>query len=118
MTTSYLHYATSAVLAIAAPPLVIRAAEAQERFFPYLVGYVALYADDLPAAERALTEATNMGGNQRDPFMHCLLAMTHERMGRQEEAKAMYQKASDLATAHNPPAAFGRRFVRQKLGLP
>ncbi|MBI2536936.1 MAG: hypothetical protein HYW06_08265 [Gemmatimonadetes bacterium] len=70
---------------------------------------MCLDAGDLDTAERMY---------QRDPFMHCLLAMTHERMGRQEEAKAMYQKASDLATAHNPPAAFGRRFVHQKLGLP
>ena len=48
----------------------------QERFFPYLIGYVALYLHDLPAAERDLTNALNLRGNQRDPFMRCLLAMT------------------------------------------
>ncbi len=90
----------------------------QERFFPYLVGYVALYTNDLPAAQAELTKAISLPGNQRDPFMHCLLAMTYEKLGRQDEAKAMYQKAYDLATAHNPPAAFARPFARKKLGLP
>lgn len=89
----------------------------QERFFPYLVGYVALYTDDLPKAEAELTKAVALRGNDRDPFMHCLLAMTYERMGKQDEARAMYQKAYDLATAHNPPAAFVRPLAREKLGL-
>ena len=93
-------------------------AEAQERFFPYLEGYVALYTNDLAAAEAALTKATSIEGNQRDPFMLCLLGMTYERQGRQDEAKATYQKAYDLATAHNPPSAFARPFARKKLGLP
>jgi tetratricopeptide (TPR) repeat protein len=90
----------------------------QERFFPYLVGYVALYTDDLPTAEAQLTQALAMRGNQRDPFMRCLLAMTYEKMGKPDEAKAAYQQAYDLATAHNPPAAFVRPFARRKLGLP
>lgn len=89
----------------------------QERFFPYLVGYVALYTGDLPTAETQFTRALAMRGNDRDPFMHCLLAMTYEKMGRSEEAKAMYRKAYDLAAAHNPPAAFVRPFARKKLGL-
>ena len=33
-----------------------------------------------------------------------------------EQAKAAYQKAYDLATAHNPPAAFARPFAAKKLG--
>jgi tetratricopeptide (TPR) repeat protein len=90
----------------------------QERFFPYLVGYVALYTGDLAAAETELTKAVSMRGNDRDPFMRCLLAMTYEKIGRQDEAKAAYQQAYDLATAHNPPAAFARPFARKKLGLP
>lgn len=90
----------------------------QERFFPYLVGYVALYTDDLATAERELTQAVGLRGNDRDPFMRCLLAMTYEKLGRQEEAKAAYQQAYDLALAHNPPAAFARPFARKKLGLP
>ncbi len=92
-------------------------ARQQERYFPYLVGYVALYTNDLAAAEANLAKAVATRGNERDPFMHCLLAMTLERLGRQDEAKAMYQKGYDLATGHNPPAAFVRPFARQKLGL-
>lgn len=92
-------------------------ADQQERFFPYLTGYVALYTNDLAKAEAELIKTVGIGGNQRDPFMHCLLAMTYERQGKQAAANEMYQKAYDLATAHNPPAAFVRRYVRQKLGL-
>ena len=93
-------------------------ASQQERFFPYLVGYVALYSNDLPTAQAQLANAVNTRGNERDPFMRCLLAMTYERMGKQDEATAAYRQAYDLATAHNPPAAFVRPFARRKLGLP
>lgn len=93
-------------------------AEQQERFFPYLAGYVALYTNDLATAQAELTKAVAMRGNDRDPFMHCLLAMTYEKMGQQEKARELYQKAYDMATAHNPPAAFARRFAREKLALP
>lgn len=89
----------------------------QERFFPYLVGYVALYTEDFKAAEAELTKAVAMRGNDRDPFMNALLAMTYEKQGRAEEAKAAWQKAYDLATAHNPPAAFTRPVARKKLGM-
>jgi tetratricopeptide (TPR) repeat protein len=87
----------------------------QERYFPYLVGYVALYANDLQRAETELTNA--VGKNQRDPFMHVLLAMTYEKLGQQEKAKATYEKAYGLATGHNPPAVHSRPFTRKKLGL-
>lgn len=90
-------------------------AEAQERFFPYLVGYVALYTNDLTTAEAELTKAT--ASSQNDPFMACLLAMTYEKQGQADKAKAQYRKAYDMATAHNPPAAFVRPFARKKLGL-
>jgi tetratricopeptide (TPR) repeat protein len=89
----------------------------QERFFPYLVGYVALYTNDLPTAEAQLTKAIALRGNERDPFMLALLAMTHEKMGHQPVAESLYRKAYDLATAHNPPAAYVRPLARQKLGL-
>ena len=90
----------------------------QERFYPYLTGYVALYTNDLRSAERDLSAAVALRGNERDPFMRCLLGMTHERMGQREEARSDYQQAYDLATAHNPPAAFARPYARGKLGLP
>ncbi len=87
----------------------------QARFFPYLTGYVALYTGDLKTAEADLTRAVSMQGNQNDPFMHCLLAMTYEKQGRAAEAKAMYEKAYGLGTGHNPPAAFVRGFARKKM---
>jgi len=91
-------------------------ARQQERFFPYLVGYVALYANDLAKAEAELTRSLAMEGNDDDPFQHVLLAMTYEKQGKAEQAKALYQKAYDLARGHNPPAAFSRPFARKKLG--
>jgi tetratricopeptide (TPR) repeat protein len=89
----------------------------QERFFPYLKGYVALYTNDLATAETELTKALALRGNQNDPFMHVLLATTYEKRGDQAKAKALYEKAFTLATGHNPPAAFARPFARRKLGL-
>lgn len=89
----------------------------QERFFPYLVGYVALYTNDLQTAETQFTKAIAMRGNEKDPFMNCLLGMTYDKMGRRAEADAIYRKAYDMATAHNPPSAFVRPFVRKKLGI-
>ncbi len=93
-------------------------AAAQERYFPYLVGYVAFYTGDLKGAETAFTGALAIQGNQRDPFMHALLGMTYEKLGQADKAKEYFQKAYDLSTAHNPPAAFTRPFARKKLGLP
>ena len=93
-------------------------ASQQERFFPYLQGYVALYTGDLKTAESRFTEMLNVRGNQSDPFMNSLLAMTYEKMGDKAKADELYKKAYDLATAHNPPAAFVRKFVRDKLDLP
>jgi tetratricopeptide (TPR) repeat protein len=87
----------------------------QQRFFPYLVGYVALYTGDLATAEAELNKSIAMRGNQNDPFQHYLLALTQEKLGRAAQAKALYQKAYDLATGHNPPAAFTRPAARKKL---
>jgi tetratricopeptide (TPR) repeat protein len=90
----------------------------QERFFPYLTGYVALYTNDLVTAEAELTKTLALQGNQNDPFMHCLLAMTYEKLGQPAKARELYEKAYGLATAHNPPAAFARPFARKKIGAP
>jgi tetratricopeptide (TPR) repeat protein len=91
-------------------------ADSQERFFPYLAGYVALYAGDLARAEEWLTRALEIQRNQNDPFMHCLLAMTHERLGRTSRARELYQRAYQLAEGrHNPPAAYARRVAGEKL---
>jgi len=91
-------------------------AEGQERFFPYLVGYVQFYTGDLAGAESTWTGALELRGNQNDPFMNYMLAMTWERLGQPEKAKAQYQKAYDLAGGHNPPAVFTRPNAREKLG--
>ena len=87
----------------------------QERFYPYLVGYVALYTGDLSRAESALKQAISLRGNTNDPFMHVLLGITYERMGRAREAEELYRRSYAMARAHNPPAAFVRPFVRKKL---
>ncbi len=93
-------------------------AGAQERFFPYLTGYVALYTNDLATAEADLTRALGIQGNASDPFMHYLLATTLEKKGDAASAKGHYQRAYELATAHNPPAAFTRPNARMKIGMP
>jgi tetratricopeptide (TPR) repeat protein len=90
-------------------------ARPQERFFPYLVGYVALYTGDLKTAESEFTRAVAIRGNDDDPYQHYLLALTYEKLGQEEKARATYQKAYDLATSHNPPAAFTRLAARKKL---
>lgn len=92
-------------------------AKAQERFFPYLQGYVALYLGDYQGALTHLNAAVAAQGNTNDPFMKTLFAMAHEKLGHAAEAKALYQQAYDLATAHNPPAAFARPFAAKKLGI-
>lgn len=91
-------------------------AEQQERFFPYLAGYVALYTGDLAGAEEWLGRALAIERNRNDPFMHCLLALTHERLGRADRARETYQQAYRLAEGgHNPPAAYARRVAGEKL---
>ena len=92
-------------------------ARQQERFYPYLVGYVALYGNDLRNAETELTRAVAMQGNERDPFQHLLLAMTYEKMNQRVRAREFYQKAYEMATAHNPPAVHTRPVARKKLGI-
>lgn len=64
-----------------------------------------------------LTKALAIEGNQRDPYMHVLLAMTYENMGQQDKAKALYEGAYSVATSHNSPTAFSRPYARKKLAL-
>jgi tetratricopeptide (TPR) repeat protein len=90
-------------------------AEGQERYYPYLAGYVALYTGDLATAEAELQKTLAQRGMENDPFMHYLLAETYERQGNRVRARELYQRAYDLATGHNPPAAFTRPAARKKL---
>ena len=39
-----------------------------------------------------------------------------KKLGDAVKARALYEQADSLATAHNPPAAFARPFARRKLG--
>ena len=89
----------------------------QERFYPYLVGYVGLYTGDFQTAEAEFTKMLAAPGNGNDPFMICLLGMTYERMGEKEKAAETYKRAAAALSpnSHNPPAAFARPFLRKKM---
>ena len=82
----------------------------QEPFFPYLTAYVAFYLGDYQKALTGLQES-----NQDDPSVQCLLGQTYEKLGEKEKAMECYRKAMTAATAHNPPAAYARRFASKKL---
>lgn len=91
-------------------------AKNQERFFPYLVGYVALYTGDLATAAAKFQEALGIEQNRDDPFVTWLLGETHERMGHVEMGQEMKEKAFELGKGgHNPPAAFVRREGLRKM---
>ena len=89
----------------------------QARFYPYLVGYVALFTNDVATADVELSRALAMQGNSTDPFLHVLLGMTYEKQRNDAKAREMFQKAYELSTGHTPPSAFSRAFARRKLGL-
>lgn len=91
-------------------------AEDQERYFPYLVGYVALYTGDLTTAERELTKASDLMRN--DPFQLVLLGQVQEKAGNEAKAKELYEKAYDMATGSNPPNVYSRKFTKERLGKP
>lgn len=78
----------------------------QQQFFPYLVGYVALYTGDYKTALDNLQKA-----NQSDPFIQCLMADAYEKLGEKEKAAEFTKKAS-MTTAHNPPGAYAHRATR------
>jgi tetratricopeptide (TPR) repeat protein len=80
----------------------------QAQFFPYLVGYVALYLGDYKTALDELQKA-----NQNDPFIQCLIAQTYEKLGDKEKA-AEYLKKASATTAHNPAGAYARLVTRKK----
>jgi tetratricopeptide (TPR) repeat protein len=81
----------------------------QAQFLPYLQGYVAFYAGDYKAALDALLKA-----NQNDPFIHCMLGQTYEKLGDKDKALEYYKKAS-AATSRNSAVAYAVPFARKKL---
>lgn len=81
----------------------------QQRFFPYLQGYVAYYAGDYQGAITDLRKA-----DQHDPFILALLAQASEKSGNREQAMNYYRQILAIHT-HNPTNAFARPLARQKL---
>ena len=43
--------------------------------------------------------------------------ITYEKMNQPAKAREFYQKAYEMATAHNPPAVHTRPVARKKLGI-
>lgn len=81
----------------------------QARFYPYLTGYVALYAGDYKAAIAELEKA-----DQRDPFILGLLAQAYENSGNETRAIECYRKVLEVNT-HTPTNAFARPLAKKKL---
>lgn len=81
----------------------------QLRFYPYLTGYVAFYANDYKTAIAELQKA-----DQRDPFILVLIAQAYEKSGDAAQAKAYYQKVLEI-NIHNPTNAFARPLAKKKL---
>ncbi len=81
----------------------------QMRFFPYLTGYVAFYADDYKTAIADLQKA-----DQRDPFILVLLAQAYEKSGNKAQAVDYYKKVLE-SNAHNLTNALARPLARKKL---
>jgi len=82
----------------------------QQRFFPYLQGYVAFYAGDYKAAMADLQKA-----DQHDPFILALLAQASEKSGNRGQAMNYYRQILAINT-HNPTNAFARPLAQQKFG--
>lgn len=81
----------------------------QARFYPYLAGYVALYAGDYSTAIKQLQQS-----DPSDPFVLSLLGQAYEKSGDKAHAIICYQKIMTLYL-HNPSNAFARPFAKQKL---
>ncbi|HLX76483.1 MAG TPA: tetratricopeptide repeat protein [Terriglobales bacterium] len=81
----------------------------QQRFFPYLQGYVAFYANDYKGAIADLRNA-----DQQDPFILALLAQACEKSGSPEQAMNYYRQILAI-NIHNPTNAFARPLAQQKL---
>jgi Flp pilus assembly protein TadD len=81
----------------------------QQRFFPYLQGYVAFYGGDYKAAVADLQKA-----DQHDPFILALLAQASEKSGNREQAMNYYRQILAINT-HNPTNAFARPLAQRRV---
>ncbi len=82
----------------------------QQRFYPYLTGYVAFYGGNYKSAIEELQKA-----DQKDPFILVLLAQAYEKDGNKDEAMKLYRQVLTI-NSHNPTNAFARPLARKKLG--
>ena len=94
----------------------------QERFFPYLQGYVELYttvAFDQSGnmrGEQYLKEAVQYRGNENDPYVNWLLSEFYAiRRGSSPEMMEYCRRAIARATVHNPPSAFVHAHAKECL---
>ncbi len=83
----------------------------QQRFYPYLTGYVAFYEGNYKTAIAELQKA-----DQKDPFILSLLGQAYEKLGDQAEAMKYYRQVLTINT-HNPTNAFARPLAKKKLGI-
>jgi tetratricopeptide (TPR) repeat protein len=81
----------------------------QMHFYPYLVGYVALYGGDYKTAIAELPKA-----GLEDPFVVSLLAQAYEKSGDKAHAIEYYQKVLTI-NLHNPSNAFARPLAKERL---
>jgi tetratricopeptide (TPR) repeat protein len=81
----------------------------QMHFYPYLVGYVALYGGDYKTAIAELPKA-----GMEEPFVLSLLAQAYEKSGDKAQAIEYYQKILTI-NLHNPSNAFARPLAKEKL---
>ena len=85
--------------------------EDQRIQYPYLAGYVALYAKDYQTAIAELQKA-----DQRDPFILMLIAQAYEKSGDMARARECYSQVL-ASNAHNPNNAFARPLARKKIAV-
>ena len=83
----------------------------QERFLPYLTGYVAFYNGDYKTAIAELQKA-----DQRDPLNLVLLAQAYEKSGDAATAKDFYRKVLE-SSGHSTTNAFARPLAKKKLAV-
>jgi len=81
----------------------------QERFYPYLTGYVAFYNGDYKTAIAELQKA-----DQHDPLNLALLGQAYEKSGDAATAKDFYRKVLE-SNGHSPTNAFARPLAKKKL---
>lgn len=81
----------------------------QDRFYPYLTGYVAFYSGDYKTAIADLQKA-----DQRDPLILVLLGEAYEKSGNSSQAAEYYRKVL-ASNAHNPTNAFARPIAKEKV---